>query len=321
MSFGIAGWTVKLYRRHKNQNSKGGFKMNKEAYFISVSILCCFIAGCGQSDGRRVVLMEPDAAVSQVADGFRFTEGPASDKEGNLFFTDIPNNRIHKWSTDGTLSVFLEDSGGANGLYFDKDGNLIACAGGKGQIVSISPEGEVTVLAGDYEGKPFNSPNDLWIRPDGGVYFTDPRYGNRDNLPQDGEHVYFLSADRKRLIRVIDDMERPNGVIGTPDGKQLYVADHGADQTYVYTIQKDGTLTDKKPFAAQGSDGVTMDKHGNIYLTKEAVTIYAPDGRVLQTIEVPERPSNVTFGGSDKKTLFITARTSLYSLPMQVTGN
>ncbi|OHB75052.1 MAG: gluconolactonase, partial [Planctomycetes bacterium RBG_16_55_9] len=227
--------------------------------------------------------------------------------QGNVYFSDIPNNRIHKWSLDGTLSTFRENSGGANGLYFDKDGNLLACEGGGRRLVSIDPKGNVTVLAERYQGKRFNSLNDLWIDPKGGVYFTDPRYGNREGMEQDGEHVYYLSSDRKRLIRVIDNMVRPNGVIGTPDGKMLYVADHGDRKTFVYTINEDGTLSNKKLFAPEGSDGMTIDNEGNIYLTAGVVAVYNKDGQRIEEIKVPEGPANVTFGGVNNQTLFITA--------------
>ena len=253
--------------------------------------------------------------IQKLADGFKFTEGPAADKDGTVYFTDIPSSRIHKWSIDGKLSTFMENSDKANGLFFDKDGNLIACAGGIGKLVSIGPQGNITVLADKYEGKPFNSPNDLWIDSKGGIYFTDPRYGPRENLPQDGEHVYYLSADQKQIIRVIDDMVRPNGVIGTSDGKKLYVADHGANQTYVYKINPNGTLSEKKLFAPQGSDGMTLDDGGNLYLTAEAVNVYDSTGKLIRTIKLPERPSNVCFG-RNKKTLFITAQKSLYSIDM-----
>jgi gluconolactonase len=238
------------------------------------------------------------------------------DKEGNIFFSDIPGNRIHKWSLDGKLSTFMENSEGANGLFFDKEGNLIACLGATGKIASIDPQGKKTILAEKYEGKPFNSPNDLWVDPNGGVYFSDPRYGSMDNLPQDGEHVYYLSADRKKLIRVVSDMTKPNGLIGTPDGKTLYIADPGADKTYVYKINPDGTLSDKKVFAQQGSDGMTLDQNGNVYLTDQAISIYTPSGKQIGTIQVPQTPSNVCFG-KDKKTLFITARKAFYSVRMQ----
>jgi gluconolactonase len=280
-----------------------------------IGLMVIFLTSLVFGDG----IVAQDAIVKKLAGDFKFTEGPAADKEGNVFFTDIPNSRIHKWSVEGTLSTFLENSRQANGLYFDKDGNLIACAGGTGQMISIDPAGTITVLADSFEGKPFNSPNDLWIDPAGGIYFTDPRYGSRDNLPQGGEYVYYLSPDRKRVIRVIDEMVRPNGLIGTPDGK-LYVADHGAEQTFLYTINPDGTLTEKRLFVPQGADGMTIDERGNVYLTGEAVTVYDANGQLIQTIAVPERPSNVTFGGKDNKTLFITARSSLYSIEMQVAG-
>lgn len=272
------------------------------------------------SENGKAYLVSPGAEVQKLASDFRFTEGPAADKEGNVYFTDIPNNRIQKWSLKGELSVFLEESGGANGLYFDRDGNIIACAGGTGKIVSIDPKKKIKVLAETYKDKPFNSPNDLWIHPDGGIYFSDPRYGSRDNLPQEGEHVYYLSPDRKRLIRVIDDMVRPNGVLGTPDGKHLYVADAGGNKTYKYHINPDGTLSDKKLFAEQGSDGMTIDEMGNIYLTDTAVSVYDKTGKRIATIVVPERPSNLCFGGKGNMTLFITARTSLYCIQMQVKG-
>jgi gluconolactonase len=258
--------------------------------------------------------------VKKLAGGFGFTEGPAADAQGNVYFTDIPNNRILKWSLDGTLSTFLESSQGANGLYFDKAGNLLACQGGGRRLVSISPTGQVTVLADKYDGKAFNSLNDLWIDPKGGVYLTDPRYGSREGMEQDGEHVYYLTPDRAKVIRVVSDMVRPNGVIGTPDGKTLYVADHGGNKTFVYAINENGTLTDKKLFAPQGSDGMTIDNEGNVYLTSRVVTVYNKDGQKIEEIKVAEEPANVTFGGPDRKTLFITARTSLYSVAMRVKG-
>ncbi len=290
----------------------------KNKFFCMVSILFLFPAMVVSAEKASVVA--PGAKVEKLASGFGFTEGPAVDAEGNIFFTDIPNNRIHKWSLDGKLSTFLENSRGANGLFFDKAGNLIACEGGGRQLVSIDTKGNVTVLADKYEGKRFNSPNDLWIAQDGGVYFTDPNYGSRGSMKQDGENVYYLSADHKKLIMVIDDMVRPNGLIGTPDGKLLYVADHGGNKTFVYSINEDSTLSNKKLFAPEGSDGMTIDNQGNIYLTTKAVAVYNKNGDKIETIEVPEQPANVCFGGKDKQTLFITARTSLYSVRMNIKG-
>lgn len=260
------------------------------------------------------------AQVKKLADGFRFTEGPARDAEGNIYFTDIPNNRIHKWSLDGKLTTFRENSGGANGLYFDRKGNLLACEGGNRRVTSISPDGKVTVLADSYNGKKLNSPNDLWIDPHGGVYFTDPRYGSQEGLEQDGFHVYYITPDRKRVVRVIDNLVKPNGVIGTRDGKTLYVADAGGNKTYAYAIQPDGSLKDRRLVTEQGSDGMTLDERGNVYLTRGTVTVYSPQGEKLATIETPEAPSNVCFGGRDNRTLFITARTGFYAIPMSVRG-
>lgn len=296
--------------------------MNKKC-FVSMVLLMAFLsAGCS---GEQLSVVADGAKVEKLAGGFKFTEGPAADAKGNIFFTDIPNNQIHKWSLGGKplrgkLSTFRENSGGSNGLYFDKKGNLLACEGGGRRLVSINPKGKVTVLADKYENKKFNSLNDLWLDSKGGIYFTDPRYGNRDGMEQGGEHVYYLSPDRKNIVRVIDDMVRPNGVIGTRNGKRLYVADHGGKKTFVYTINKDGTLSNKKLFASEGSDGMTIDNKGNIYLTTNAVQVYNSKGEKIETIKVPEGPANVTFGGKDKKTLFITAQTSLYSVRMRVKG-
>ena len=291
--------------------------MNRKWYSLVTLLFIATIASCR---AEKTGVVAPGAKVKKLAGGFRFTEGPAADADSNIFFTDIPNNRIHKWSLAGKLSTFRESSGGANGLFFDRAGNLLACLGTSRQLVSIGPEGKVTILAYRYKNKKFNSPNDLWLDSKGGIYFTDPRYGNRDNLEQDGEHVYYLSPDRKTIIRVVDDMVRPNGLIGTADGKLLYITDHGDDKTYVYTINDDGTLSNKKLFAPEGSDGMTIDNEGNIYLTTNAVSVYNSAGEKIETIEVPERPANVCFGGKDKQTLFITAQTSLYSVQMCVKG-
>ena len=290
--------------------------MERKWHGLMVAILLVVGTACNIANASVIA---PDAKVEKLAGGFRFTEGPACDAKGNIFFSDIPNNRIHKWSLDGKLSTFRENSGGSNGLYFDNKGNLLACEGDRRRLVSIEPEGKVTVLADKYDGKPLNKPNDLWIDPKGGLYFTDPYYGrNRQIIEQDGEHVYYLTPDRKRIIRVIDDMVRPNGVIGTPDGKKLYVTDHGGKKTFVYAINKDGTLSNKTLFATEGSDGMTIDNKGNVYLTTNAVLVYNKDGERIETIRVPEGPANVCFGGKDRQTLFITARTSLYAIRMQV---
>ncbi|MDM8523370.1 SMP-30/gluconolactonase/LRE family protein [Desulfococcaceae bacterium HSG8] len=263
-------------------------------------------------------VVQDGAEITRIADGLSFAEGPAADADGNLYFSDIPANRIYAWSEGGGLSVFLEDSGGANGLFFDSEGNLLACEGTNGRLVSIDPRGEVTVLADEYDSKNFNEPNDLWIDPKGGIYFSDPVYNT--SLVQDGEHVYYLTPRQDNIVRVVADMTRPNGIIGTPDGTTLYVADHGAGEIYKYEINQNGSLSDKTLFVSAGSDGMTIDDEGNIYLTNEnGVQIYDSSGNLIETISVTE-PTNVCFGGTRGQTLFITTRGSVYSLGMSVSG-
>ena len=270
-------------------------------------------------------VLAPGATLQKLSGEFKFTEGPTCDEEGNVYFTDQPNDRIMKWSVDGKLSTFLQPAGRANGMYFDAQGNLIACADEKTELWSIAPDKKVTVLAKEYQGKMLCGPNDVWVRPDGGLYFTDPFYKRswwaHDKKPQDGEHVYFLSADRQKLARVTTDLRQPNGIIGTPDGKQLFVADIGARKTYSFDIQPDGTLANKKLVCEMGSDGMTLDADGNLYLTGRGVSVFDKTGRKIEQIEVPEGWSaNVCFGGKEHKTLFITASKSLYSIAMRVKG-
>ncbi len=265
-------------------------------------------------------LVADGAQVERLADGFAFTEGPACDAAGNIYFTDIPAAKILRWSKDGELTTFRTDSGGANGLYFDRDGSLVCCEGAARQLTRVAPDGTVTVLADKYDGKRVNSPNDLWIDPEGGIYFTDPRYGRQGGKALDGFYVFYLPPSGNKLTRVIDDMKVPNGIIGTADGERLYVADLGGGKTFVYEIAGPGKLTGGRLFAAEGSDGMTIDELGNVYLTTDAVKVYNPDGELIATIAVPEQPSNVTFGGPGRKTLFITARTGFYAVPMNVRG-
>jgi gluconolactonase len=287
--------------------------------------MSCFLA----ASAAESKIIAPGATLQKLADGFQFTEGPASDKEGNVFFTDQPNDRILKWSTEGKLSTFMEPCGRANGLCFDQEGNLWACADEKNELWRIDPAGKASVVVKDYQGKLLNGPNDVWVEPNpsGGLYFTDPYYKRpywKRGPKEMPECVYFLAADGKKLVRVVDDMKQPNGIIGTPDGKTLYVADIGADKTYRYTIMADGSLKDKKLFCQIGSDGMTIDNEGNVYLTgkgKGGVTVFDLTGKEIENIPVAEPwTANVCFGGKDHQTLFITASKSFYGLQMRVKG-
>lgn len=249
---------------------------------------------------------------------FAFAEGPAADQQGNIYFSDINAGRIYKWSPGGNLTVFLNGLNKPNGLEFDPNGMLITCEGGNGRLISINPQGQITVLANQYNGVRFNEPNDLWIDPQGGIYFTDPAY--QSPVVQDGENVYYLSPDRNQVIRVIDDMVRPNGIVGTADGKVLYVSDHGAGKTFSYNINPDGTLTNKQLFISVGSDGMTVDKQGNLYVTTpNQIQVFDTQGNHLLNIPTKENPTNVTFIDKEGQTLFITARTAAYTV--QVLGD
>lgn len=270
-------------------------------------------------------LVANGATVQLVSSDFKFTEGPAADKQGNVYFTDQPNDKIMKWSVDGKISVFMDGTGRSNGMFFDNKGNLYTAADEKNQVLMIDRDKNVTVLVKDFEGKRLNGPNDLWIDKKGGIYFTDPFY-KRDYWSHSEkeiaeENVYYLSPDRKTVTIAISGLTQPNGLIGTPDGKILYVADIGARKTYSYKINSDGTLSDQKLFAEMGSDGVTLDSKGNLYLTGRGITVFNPKGEKLETIPV-DAPwtANLCFGGKDRKTLFITAGTSVYTLKMNVKG-
>ena len=273
-------------------------------------------------------ILAPGATVQKIAGDFIFTEGPTSDKDGNVYFVDQDNNRIMRYGTDGKMTTFMQPSGRANGMSFDEQGRLIACADEKNEMWSIDPATRnVTVLFSTYEGKLLNGPNDVWVQPGTGrIYFTDPYYartwwhrGPKEN--PEAVYVYSPGDRNKAMVRVIDDMAQPNGIIGTPDGKRIYVSDIRGGKTFSYDIKADGTLANKQLFCDVGSDGMTIDSEGNVYLTAgHAVEVFDRTGRKVEDIQVEQEPANVAFGGKDRRTLFITARTGFYAVKTRVTG-
>ncbi len=297
--------------------------MKKEILRIGVVTATLMLAAASIAGDTNV--FAPGAKLELLSGEFKFTEGPSCDAKGNVFFTDQPNNRIMEWSADGKLTTFLQPAGRANGTFFSRNGDLLACADEKTELWSITPDGKHTVLAKEYDGKPLNGPNDVWERPDGGLYITDPFYKREwwdyNQRPQDSEQVYFLSADRKTLKRVTTDLVQPNGIIGAPDGKTLFVSDIRAGKTYAYDIQADGSLTGKQLRCKLGSDGMTLDDQGNLYLTGKGVTVFDKTGQKIAHVDVAEAwTANVCFGGKDKQTLFITASKGFYSIRMRVKG-
>jgi gluconolactonase len=271
-------------------------------------------------------VLAPGAAVEKLAGDFIFTEGPTTDAAGNVYFVDQDNNRIMKYDTSGVLTTFMQPSGYANGMTFDNAGHLIACADEKNEMWSIDVATKtVTVLFSKYEGKLLNGPNDVWVHPTTGrIYFTDPYYQRRwwNRGPRENpETVYVYSPADKSLRRLDEDLGQANGIIGTPDGRTLYVADIRNRQTFAYDIAADGSLTNKRLFCEFGSDGMTIDSEGNVYLTSgRAVQVFDKTGERVETITPPESPANLVFGGADRQTLFITARTGLYAIKTRVKG-
>ncbi|MFZ2340189.1 MAG: SMP-30/gluconolactonase/LRE family protein [Bacteroidales bacterium] len=277
-----------------------------------------------QEDDLSEILM-PGAELVKLAGEFSFTEGPAADKAGNVFFTDQPNDRIMKWSTRGELSTFMQPSGRSNGMFFDRHDNLWSCADEKNEIWKITPGKEPEVIPLRYEDRLMNGPNDLWVSPEGNIFFTDPFYKrswwNHSEMPQEKQCVYFMSADRLTLKRVEEELLQPNGIVGSPDGKTLFVADIRGNKTWSYSINADGSLSDKKLFCELGSDGMTIDSKGNIYLTGKGVTVFDKTGKRLGNIPVPENwTANICFGGKNRKALFITASKGLYTIRTRIKG-
>lgn len=296
------------------------------------AVVFLLVAGLLLADDRPIPGLGPTGPVKKLHSDFKFVEGPAHDKDGNVYFSDIPNERVHKIDLDGKLTTLREKTNKANGLMVNAQGEVVACEGGAGAVVAYSADGkDRRVIADKYNGKPFNSPNDLVLDQFGGVYFTDPFFGKADTtLPQDKMAVYYADSASK-VTRLIDDLPRPNGVILSPDEKTLYVVPSGQKQMMSYPVEGPGKIGKGRVFCElaqakqggnSGGDGVTVDVKGNLYITSGlGLQVFDPTGKSLGTIAFPEAPANVTFGGKDLKTLFVTARTSVYVCPMEIAGH
>ncbi len=302
--------------------------------FGAVSILA--VLSCGgnafhssESSGRKEQntavntrrVTSDGAELKLLGDGFVFTEGPAVTPEGTVFFTDSRGGKLFHWSPESGVRQVEADSLHAVGTYVDRDGAVIACSGRTRKVLALHRDGTIRVIAGEFEGKRFNGPNDLWIDPRGGIYFTDPDWGRRPS-EIGGGRVFYITPDRQRVIPVIEDIQIPNGIVGNAEGTILYVADNKNHQTFAWTINPDGTLRDKRLFAPYGFDGLTIDREGNVYITVrgEEVLVFNPAGTLIETIPVPQTAANLCFGGPDNRTLFLACGTGFYSLHMRVAG-
>jgi gluconolactonase len=296
----------------------------KKSILLITLLITLYFKSPAQDEGLNAIVAD-GAKLEKVADGFLFTEGPTADKKGNIYFTDQPNNRILMWNEKTGISTFLEPCSRSNGMAFDSKGNLWSCADEKGELLMITPQKKIEVVSASFDGHRYNGPNDIWIAPDGGLYFSDPfyarNYWEHSKMTQDKQCVYYLKPDHKTLIRIVDDLIQPNGLIGTPDGKTLFITDMQGRKTWSYTINPDGSLSNKKLFCEMGSDGLTIDSDGNLYLVGRGVTVFDKTGKYIGNIPVPEGwTANVCFGGKDFKSLFITASKGLYRIRMKVKG-
>ena len=349
----------------------------KKGLFLFLGLLCSFgyfscttnidenseilepVSASKSWHGNQTSIFDPAHLISASAHGkldtlgknFGFTEGPAVDKHGNIFFTDQPNDKIYRWdAAHENITTFLTNTGRSNGMAFDKDGNLIACADLHGELWKIFPDGSHEVLVDNYNGKLLNGPNDVWINPvTGGIYITDPIFprdywDDSDPRKQDwepthseqastgkGGHVYYLAPGSHTLERVTtmaewNDDSWPNGVVGTPDGKKLYVnqwAYNGTGGIWVFDINPDGTLSNMQPFVPglNFCDGMSMDELGNVYVASEGIKVFDPSGNNILVIPTGGGATNCVFGDSNNKLLFITGPVDrVTGLKMKVKG-
>jgi gluconolactonase len=290
-------------------------------------------AGFEVLDPRFEACFIGHVAVEHLWTGGRWLEGPAWLAAGRyLVFSDIPNNRLMRFDeTDGSVSAFRAPSNNCNGNTVDRQGRIVTCEHLTRRVTRTEHDGSITVIADSYDGKRLNSPNDVVVRSDGTIWFTDPDYGimtdyegDRATREQDGCHVYFADPDKGTLTRVIDHMDHPNGLAFSPDEKTLYVADTGAPKN-MRKFEVDGLkITDQGVFATCTSgafDGFRVDTRGNIWTSAaDGVHCYDPDGTLIGKIRIPELVSNVAFGGPKRNRLFITARQSLYSVFVVANG-
>ena len=264
-----------------------------------------------------------DIKIEKVAAGYIFTEGPVWSRDGFLLFSDVPNNRIHKLVPGAKITVFREQSGAANGNAMDVKGNLYTCEGKARRVTRTDKKGAVEVLADKWEGKRLNAPNDIVVRRDGNVYFTDPAFGNQAEGRELDFYGIYRIPPKGPMELVAKPKGRPNGVAISQNGKILYVANSDDRAIYAYDLDTKGAATNERRAIsniAGSPDGIRLDEKGNLYVTADGLAIYSPEGKLLHTIEISETPRNCAFGDADFQTLYITALTSVYRVRLDVKG-
>lgn len=284
-------------------------------------------------DEQLLKLVDTEAAVEQLVTGCQFTEGPLwHATERFLLFSDIPANKMRRWDANSGMTIFRDPSGKSNGLTYDKGGHLIACEHANRRVSRTTADGQVFAIASHYEGKRLNSPNDVVVKSDGSIYFTDPpyglsaAYGVESEKELDFQGVYRLSPNGDTLTLLVDDFDRPNGLCFSPDESILYINDTERMHVRAFDVKPDGTIANDRVFGEEEGDtgkpdGMKVDVQGNVYLTgPDGIWVFAPDGTHLGIILVPERTANLAWGGDDWKSLFITASTSVYRVECNGAG-
>lgn len=278
-----------------------------------------------QNEAEFKKCVAAEARVKKLAGDMGFTEGPVWHPDGFLVFSDIPKNELKKWTTDGALTTYRQPSQNINGNTIDLQGRLMSAEHSGRRISVTEKDGTVKAVVTSAGGKKFNSPNDVVVKSDGTVWFTDPPYGlpKDQTKEQDGHYVFRHDPKTGTTTVVVKDCNMPNGLAFSPDEKKLYVADSGAPRHIrVFNVKDDGSLDEGKVFCKidkGGPDGIRCDAAGRVWSSAgDGVHIFGTDGALIGKILTPEGPANLCFGGADGKTLFITARKGLYSIPVLV---
>ncbi len=294
---------------------------------------CSFLVSCltvQQSRGNISAIptiMDSNAKVEKLSSGLKFTEGPVWNPSGFLLFSDIPADTIYKWTTNGKLSVFRRPAGNPNGNTFDRQGRLITAQHNR-QLTRTEKNAKITILAERYQGKRLNSPNDVVVKSDGSIYFTDPPYGIQKEQEELGFYGIYRWKPDGTLTLLNKEMVRPNGIAFSPDDKKLYVADSEKLHIRVFDVKADGTLANSRVFVELPGltdkgvpDGIKVDVKGNIYCSGSGgMWIFSPTGQLLGKIAVPETVTNLAWGNKDYKTLYITAGNSIYRIRLNIPG-
>jgi gluconolactonase len=294
----------------------------------TISLALLLMTTLATADDRLQELVPPDAKVERLGTSMKFIEGPVwSDADGGrLLFSDIPASEMKSWTAADGVTTYLKDTHQANGNTIDRQRQILSCEHEDRRVAIVHADGKRESLVDRYDGQRFNSPNDVVVKSDGTVWFTDPTYGlGKNPKDQSANHVFCFDPKTKQVKPVVSDFDQPNGLCFSPDERTLYIADSGKPHHIrAFDVQPDNMLANGRVFCVIDKgipDGIRCDEKGNVWSSaSDGVHVFAPDGKLLGKIPVPETPANLCFGGGDGKTLFITARTSLYAIKTNVKG-